>query len=69
MPKVRILTEDKKRWGEGWQYGDVVELDMVAAQAALEKGELEIVDEEVKKPKKVAKKTAKKDGEKTSTTK
>lgn len=30
---------------EGWQFGDIINMDMPAAKAALENGELEIVDE------------------------
>ncbi len=40
MPRYKILTTQRGRWGEGWQYGDLVDLDDGAAKVPLEKGEI-----------------------------
>ncbi|MFA6790195.1 MAG: C2H2-type zinc finger protein [Parcubacteria group bacterium] len=47
--KYRILTTKGSRWGEGWQYGDIVEMDFPAARVPLMNGEIEEVKEEIKK--------------------
>lgn len=44
--KYKILTTNKYRWGEGWLYGDIVEMDMEAARVPLQKGEIEFVTEQ-----------------------
>lgn len=40
--KYKILTRNPERWGEGWQYGDVVEMDTDSARAPIENGEIEL---------------------------
>lgn len=42
MPFYRVLGG---RWGEGWEPGQIVEIDTRAAEKRLEDGELEEVDE------------------------
>lgn len=41
----RILTVSNSRWGEGWKYGDIVEMDFEAARVPLQKHEIEPVEE------------------------
>ena len=40
--KFRILTHDRGRWGEGWQFGDIVDIDHEAARVPLENREIEL---------------------------
>lgn len=49
--KYRILTTKGSRWGEGWQFGDIVEMDFPAARVPLMNKEIEEVKEETKEPK------------------
>lgn len=56
--KYKILKAPFKRWGEGWQVGDIVEMDAEAARVSLIDGEIEPSETptmetlEVEKPKK-----------------
>ena len=44
--KFKILTHDNNRWGEGWKFGDIVDMDYEAARVPLENGEIEPFTEE-----------------------
>jgi len=39
--KFKILTHDRQRFGEGWQFGDIVDMDLEAARVPLENKEIE----------------------------
>jgi len=41
MPKYKIIKAPAGRWGEGWQVGDIVDIDDEAARDAKENGEIE----------------------------
>jgi hypothetical protein len=45
MPYYKILTTSPSRWGEGWQYGQIVPMDEPAARIPLERGEIELYGE------------------------
>jgi len=49
MPKYKILTARQGRWSEGWVAGDIVDLDENAARAAVESGEIMLINEYVEK--------------------
>jgi len=42
--KYKILTRKQNRWGEGYQYGDIVEFDEEAARVPLERNEIEAIN-------------------------
>jgi hypothetical protein len=46
--KYKILTTSVSRWGEGWQFGDIVDIDNDAARVPLQNGEITLYVEEVK---------------------
>jgi len=45
--KYKILTTSVSRWGEGWQFGDIVDIDNDAARVPLQNGEITPYVEEV----------------------
>lgn len=49
MPYYKILKAPAGRWGEGWQVGDVVEMDPMAADKAVREGEIVSVPDPKKK--------------------
>ena len=46
---VEILTDEERRFREGWTKGDVVKIDHVAVVSLLNNGEAKIVDGPKKK--------------------
>ena len=48
MPKYKVLKSPPGRWGEGYQEGEIIEMDENAARVPVEKGELESYTDEKK---------------------
>jgi hypothetical protein len=45
--KYKILTTNRYRWGEGWQYGDIVEMDNDSSAVPFQNREIEVFNEQV----------------------